>query len=128
MEIQDIPFEVLTEIDLNDFEQDKMWHIERFTLPNTKLLFYCSHNTEPVLPYRYLGGFNLQAKVGDTCRLLLKTFVNYPDDDNKEIMYSGFYMWEGEVTERLLRESAIRIGLPVRKVLFEKVKKKPQEI
>jgi len=125
MEIQDIPYEVVTEIDLKDYEA--LWHVRIFTMPNTKVLFYCSKYSEPILPYRYLGGFNLQAKVGDTCRLLLKTFVSYPDDDNKEIIYSGFYMWEGEVTERILRESSVRIGMPVRKVLFEKTKKKPPE-
>jgi hypothetical protein len=127
MEIQDIRNEVFTEIDLNDFDHEQFWHIKRFIHPyKGKIYFFGSKYSEPVTPYNFLGEFNLTAKVGDTCRILLKSHIGYPSDDpdEREYWYNGFYMWEGVVTELVLRESC-RIGRTVSKVLFEKIKKKP---
>jgi hypothetical protein len=129
MEIQDIPHNVITEINLNDFNPDEMWHVKRLIYPHKdKVYFFSSNDPEPIVPYNFLGRFNLNAKIGDTCRLIMKTHIGYPDDDpdNREYWYTGFYMWEGIVTELILRESVCRIGSPIRKVLFEKAKNKPQ--
>jgi hypothetical protein len=131
MEIQDIPFDVFTEIDLNNFDHEKCWHIKRFMQPHKGAVYFLgSKYLEPITPFNFLGGFNLNAKIGDTCRLLIKSQIGYPSDDTHlvEYWYNGFYMWEGQVTELLLRESSCRIGMPVRKVLFEKSKKKPPGI
>lgn len=75
-----------------------------------------------------LGQYNLSAKIGDTCRLMMKSAFGYPSDDPKDIEYhyQGIYIWDGVVTKRILQQSNIRIGGPVSKVLIEKVNKKPE--
>jgi hypothetical protein len=134
MEIQDIHFHTITKITLSDFGEQTAY-VSRFIEDKREVYFYArderpSNDVTGMSAVKsFLGEYNLNAKIGDTCRLMMRSNFGYPSDDPKDVeyMYQGFYLWEGVVTKELLRESSIRIGSPVRKVLIEKFIKKPEE-
>lgn len=133
MTIEEISNEQFIEINLKELNIEPIYMLEDLVHPPSSKIYYYGLTSRitnggfqmpsSIPMYRFRGEeFNLNAKEGDFCRIILR-YCN-----NKErFSTNGYFLWDGIVTKKVLEYSGCRIGQNYRGVLFEKTyKKKPQ--
>lgn len=131
MTVLELPFNKpdLHVLQIKDFTDDI--YVKRFIMPTAiGREFYVYNGQLTMLPvYDFLGdNFDLGAKVGDTCRLGVKAYLDKPKNPPFDHVGSWMihYLWNGIISNELYRESSVRIGAAyIRAVLIEKHKKTP---